>query len=96
MSAGILNQCDLAMVREELISMHQLFDTTAEGEGGQVIFKKDYVNVWQAFRECPSINNAEALLAIAPHLLEYFERCCPNHTYYQRNRYLKSRGINLG
>jgi hypothetical protein len=68
----------------------------AEGEGGQNIFKTDYVVVWQKFRENPSINNAQALLAVAPHLLEYFERCCPDQTFYQRSRYLKSRGINLG
>ena len=90
---AVLKKSDLVMARDEIADMHRKLNTQGAKEGGEYIFKVDYVAAWQAFRDGPSIDTAQALLDNAPHLLEYFEMCCPGHSFYSTARFLKERGL---
>ena len=89
----MLNKCDLFMARNEIADMHKMLNAQAAKEGGEYIFKIEYVTAWQAFRDSPSISTARKLLGIAPHLLEYFEMCSPGNSFYSTAHYLKERGL---
>ena len=90
---AVLKKCDLVMVRDEIADMHRMFNAQAEKEGGKYIFPAVYAIAWQAFRDNPSIGAAAALLENAPQLLEYFEMCCPGHSFYVTARLLKDQGL---
>jgi hypothetical protein len=89
----VLNKSDLLMARDEIADMHRMLNEQAAKEGGEYIFKVEYVSAWQTFRDSPSIDTARRLLDVAPHLLEYFEMCSPGHSFYSTSRYLKERGL---
>jgi hypothetical protein len=86
---AVLAKSDLAMVRDEIISLHQMFKAVAAKTGEEAIFKTEYVDAWYAFRDGPTIATAQALLAVATHLSEYFAMCSPGHDFYERARFLK-------
>jgi hypothetical protein len=90
---AVLAQCDLAMVRDEIINFHQIAKTEAAKTGDEVVFKTEYVDAWYAFRDGPTIATAQALLAVAPQLSEYFARCSPDHEFYELTRFLKEHGV---
>ena len=90
---AVLKKSDLVMARDEIADMHKKLNEQAAKEGGEYIFKVEYVSAWQTFRDAPSIDTAHHLLDVAPHLLEYFEMCSPGHSFYSTSRYLKERGI---
>ena len=52
-------------------------------------FRNEYVTAWETFRDNPTVENAQALLEIAPPLLRYFEDCTPGTSFYKSNAFLK-------
>lgn len=84
----MLNMCDLAMVRDEIIDFHKIMKAEGEAEGGAYLVSKEYLAAWETFRDNPNIDNARTLLEIAPPLLSYFEGCCPGGGLYTTNSYL--------
>jgi hypothetical protein len=88
---ALLSKSDLVMARDEIADMHRMLNTMASKEGGQYIFKTEYVEAWNAFRDDPRFENAKALLEIAPHLLEYFEMCSPGTKFYSTAKLLKKK-----
>jgi len=90
---ALLSKCDLLMARDEIADMHRKLNAQAEREGGEYIFKNDYVAAWEAFRDNPNIGTARELLDVAPLLLQYFEMCSPGSSFYSTSRYLKERGL---
>ena len=90
---AILAKSDLLMARDEIADMHMMLNEQAAKEGGEYIFKTEYIAAWQSFRDNPNIGTARTLLKEAPHLLEYFNMCSPDHNFYSTSRYLKERGL---
>jgi len=84
---------NLAMVRDEIINLHQMMNAEAAKNGETAAFRTEYVSAWYAFRDEPTIATAQALLALAPQLSEYFEMCSPGHEFYERAQLLKSHGL---
>jgi hypothetical protein len=91
--AGVLAKSDLLMARDEILDMHRMANKEAAREGGEYVYKVEYVAAWQAFRNNPTVDTARAFLEIAPSMIEYFEMCSPGHSFYSTNRYLKERGL---
>jgi hypothetical protein len=85
----VLNKCDFAMARDEIADMHKMLNKQGSKEGGEYIFKNEYVAALQSFRDNPNKETARALLKEAPHLLDYFNMCSPDHSFYSTSRYLK-------
>jgi hypothetical protein len=77
------------MARDEIVDFHRITNTLAEAEGGAYYFKNEYIAAWEAFRDNPTIENARALLEVAPILLKYFEDCSPGGDIYATNTYLR-------
>jgi hypothetical protein len=89
-----LNKSDLLMARDEIADFHKTLNAQAEAEGGAYYFKNEYVATWEAFRDNPNIENARALLEVAPELLRYFEDCSPGGDLYATNSYLRKSKLN--
>jgi hypothetical protein len=90
---ALLSKADLAMVRDEIINLHEMLKAEAAKTAEKAIFKTEYVDAWYAFRDGPTIVTAHALLAVAPQLSEYFAMCSPGHDFYERARFLKDRAL---
>ena len=90
---AVLNKCDLAMARAEIIDFHKIMKAEGEAEGGAYLVTKEYLAAWETFRDNPNLDNARSLLEIAPPLLRYFEGCCPGGNLYTTNTYLKEHGL---
>jgi hypothetical protein len=90
---AVLGKCDLLMARDGIAEMHRTLNAEAERKGGHYMFQQDYVTVWEAFRDKPSIETARALLRVAPSLLQPFQSCSIGGGLYSTNRPLKRRGL---
>ena len=85
----MLRKCDLLMTRDEIVDFHKTLNTQGEAEAGAYYFRNEYVTEWETFRDNPTVENAHALLEIAPPLLRYFEDCTPGTSFYKSNAFLK-------
>jgi hypothetical protein len=85
----ILAKSDLNMAREEIIGFHQLAQREAEREGADAYFDQAYIRAWEGFRDSPTVENAAALLNVAPMLAQYFEGCSPGGQFYEINKLLR-------
>lgn len=90
---AVLNQCDLAMARDEIIDFHKIVNAQGEAEGGAYVFPQNYVAAWEHFRDSPTVDNARMLLEAAPSLLRYFEACSPGSSFYFTKTYVKDHGL---
>jgi hypothetical protein len=90
---AVLTKADLAMVRDEITDAHEMMCVEAAKSGEKAIFRNEYVAAWYAFRDGPTTATAQALLAVAPQLSEYFAMCSPGHEFYERARLLRERGV---
>lgn len=90
---AVLCKSNLSMTRDEIIDFHKMMNAQGEAEGGAYLFPKEYIAAWETFRDHPSIDNARALLEIAPELVRYFEDCSPGSDFYATNTYLKPHGL---
>ena len=90
---AVLNVCDLAMVRDEIIDFHKMVNAQAEAEGGKYLFQADYVAAWENFRDNPNTESARRLLNVAPTLSRYSEACVPGGDLFAANSFLKKRGL---
>ena len=88
-----LERSDLAMVRDEIVNLHQMMNAEAAKNGETAVFRKEYVAAWYTFSDAPTTATAQALLAVAPQLSDYFAMCPPGHEFYERARFLKERGL---
>ena len=88
----ILCRCDLLMVRNEILRLHELLNAQAREAGGVHVFKSEYVAAWYAFRDAPTIQTSAAFIATAPPVLEYFKACCPGGNLYEPNRFIDRAG----
>lgn len=86
---AVLARCDLLMARDEIIDFHKIINAQGEAESGAYYFRNEYVAAWETFRDKPTVENARALLEVAPPLLRYFEDCVPGTSFYQSNAFLK-------
>jgi hypothetical protein len=89
----VLAKSDMQMARDEIADFHKMVNERAAREGGEYLFKTEYVAAWQAFRDDPNINTARKFLDEAPNLLQYFQMCSPGHDFYTTSRSLKERGL---
>jgi hypothetical protein len=87
-----LANCDLAMARDEIIGLHNM-NAEAAAKGGKHLFSKVYAAVRVTFRNNPDIDNARALLQVAPPLASYFESCSPGGSTYTTKNYLRNHGL---
>lgn len=92
-SEAVLGACDLSMTRDEIADMHRMTNAQAEREGGAFYYGPEYLAAWETFRDDPTVENARALIRVAPPLLKYFEMCSPGHSFYSTEQYLRERGI---
>jgi len=90
---AVLNECDLMMVRDTILEFHQRVKEQGERGGGEYVFRQEYVTAWNAFRDDPTIDNAQTLLEAAPHVRTFFESCLPGGDFYAMNTYLEKRGL---
>ena len=90
---AVLNKCDLAMTRDEIINFHNMANAEAAAKGGKNLFSKEYADAWITFRDNPTIDNAQNLLEVAPALRRYFEGCSPGGDLYTTATYLKKHGL---
>ena len=80
---ALLSKCDLKMVRDEIVLLHQRLNAEAEKQGGSQYFKNEYVVAWYAFRDKPNLDTARIFLKTAPPVLTYFEGCSPGGNFYE-------------
>jgi hypothetical protein len=64
---AVLNKCDLAMSRDEIIDFHKIVKAEAGAEGGAYLFPKKYFTAWEVFRltrtlTCPNLIGNRARL----------------------------------
>ena len=81
----LLRTCDLVMVRDEMLLVHQRLNDEAEPSGGTLFLKQEYLGPWIAFRDHPDIETARAFLMAVPPAANYFRMCSPGGTLHTVN-----------
>jgi hypothetical protein len=76
-----LETCDFALARDEIADFFKLANAEANREGGEAIWKTEFVRGWEGFSTTPNSETARAWLGMAPEyatmIMTYLADCCP-------------------
>ena len=77
----VLQQCNFELARNEIADFLKMASAEAARAGGDVAYKAEFVQGWQAFSANPSANTARSWLRTAPEyqnmIYSYLVECCP-------------------
>lgn len=80
--------CNFHLAARELARFFEISNKTAENQGGEYIYKTEFVNGWNKFAANPCDETAKQFLNEAPEyepvILVFFEGSCPGGKFYRK------------